>query len=134
MKLHFAGHKEHFTEVDLAAAAAALAASGVGFVEPEYVLRMRRWMSTNGPRLNALEGLLVTAQKEAAAGREAVASLASEREANAFLTGEVEQLQKTISGLRAALWHVQYTAKTLADAQVIALESKRPNVRANQRA
>lgn len=30
--------------------------------------------------------------------------------------------------LRSALWHVQYTAKTLADAQVIALESKRPNV------
>jgi hypothetical protein len=55
---------------------------------------LKRWRSTNAPRLEALQGLLETAQREAAAGAEAIATLASEREANAILTGEVEALRK----------------------------------------
>lgn len=58
---------------------------------------LRRWRSTHGPRLTALEGLLVIAQAEAAKGREAVLSLASEREANAALTEEVEALRARLS-------------------------------------
>ncbi len=52
--------------------------------------RLRRWKSTHAPRIEALEGLLRTAQAEAHAGREAVATLASERAANAVLTTELE--------------------------------------------
>lgn len=63
------------------------------------VERLTRWKSTNAPRLEALEGLLATAQKEASAGKEAAASLASEREANAILTAEVERLTKERAGL-----------------------------------
>lgn len=60
---------------------------------PECTRELRRWKSTNAPRLDALQGLLTAAQHEAHAGREAVASLASEREANALLTAEVEALR-----------------------------------------
>ena len=63
------------------------------------VERLTRWKSTNAPRLEALEGLLATAQKEASAGKEAAATLASEREANAILTAEVERLTKERAGL-----------------------------------
>lgn len=59
----------------------------------EAIMELRRWKSTNAPRLEALEGLLRTAQAEAAAGREAIATLASERAANALLTEQVEKLQ-----------------------------------------
>jgi chromosome segregation ATPase len=55
---------------------------------------LKRWRSTNAPRLEALEGLLHTAQHELHGAREAVATLASEREANAILTAEVEALRK----------------------------------------
>ena len=57
------------------------------------VERLSRWKSTNAPRIESLEGLLAHAQEEAAAGKEAVTSLASEREANAILTAEVERLK-----------------------------------------
>ena len=53
---------------------------------------LMRWKSTHAPRLKALEGLWHAAQREANASREAVATLASERAANALLTDEVERL------------------------------------------
>lgn len=58
-------------------------------------MELLRWKSVHAPRLWALEGLLRQAQREAAAGREAIANLASldsERQANAMLTAEVERL------------------------------------------
>jgi len=66
---------------------AAAKAAGLWRDEAE---QLRRWKSTHAPRLEALEGLLRTAQAEAHAGREAVATLASERAANSALTAEVE--------------------------------------------
>lgn len=51
---------------------------------------LARWKSTHAPRLEALEGLLHAAQHEAHAGREAIATLASERAANAMLTNEAD--------------------------------------------
>lgn len=61
-----------------------------------------RWKSTHAPRIEALEGLLAAAQQEAAAGREAVTSLASERAANELLTNEVERLRAAATELVAA--------------------------------
>lgn len=58
----------------------------------DEVASLRRWKSTNAPRLEALEGLLRAAQADAKAGREAIATLASERAANATLTDEVDRL------------------------------------------
>lgn len=55
-----------------------------------------RWKSTHAPRIEALEGLLQHEQIEAAKGKEAIATLASEREANAILTAEVEALRTEI--------------------------------------
>lgn len=72
------------------------------------VADLRRWRSTHAPRLDALAGLLHAAQHEAHAGREAVATLASERAANARLTGEVEALRDDI--LRIGRWHVDAMA------------------------
>jgi hypothetical protein len=73
---------------------AALMAAGHKMVAMQDELdSLRRWKSTHAPRLEALQGLLETAQREAAEGTEARASLASEREANAILTAEVEQLR-----------------------------------------
>jgi DNA repair exonuclease SbcCD ATPase subunit len=69
--------------------------------------RLQRWRSTNAPRLEALEGLLHTAQHELHGAREAVATLASEREANAILTAEIEALRKDAERLRAALHRVR---------------------------
>lgn len=57
---------------------------------------LRRWKSTNAPRIEALEGLLSAARMEAAAGREAIATLASERAANALLTDEIERHAKQL--------------------------------------
>ena len=64
---------------------------------PDCVAELRRWKSTHAPRLAALEGLLHAAQHEAWAGREAVATLASERAANALLTDEVERLRYQVA-------------------------------------
>ncbi len=64
---------------------------------PVCLVELRRWRSTNAPRLEALQGLLNTAQSEAAAGREAITSLASERAANALLTDEVERLREALA-------------------------------------
>lgn len=62
---------------------------------------LRRWKSTNAPRLDALEGLLRAAQSGAAAGREAIASLSSERAANAILTSEGELLAARLAEIEA---------------------------------
>ena len=61
------------------------------------VTRLRRWNSTHAPRLAALEALHKTAQAEAEAGRDAVATLASERAANAILTDEVDRLRAELA-------------------------------------
>jgi hypothetical protein len=58
----------------------------------EEVQRLRRWKSTNAPRLDSLQGLLEHERREAALGVEARATLASERAANAILTDELDAL------------------------------------------
>jgi hypothetical protein len=60
---------------------------------------LRRWKSTNAPRLEALEGLLRNAQISAAAGIEARKTLASERAANVFLTDENEALRAALAAV-----------------------------------
>lgn len=70
---------------------------------PTCLVELRRWKGAHAPRMEALEGLLRTAQLEAAAGREAVATLASERAANSRLTEELEEAQKQRNLLHAAL-------------------------------
>lgn len=70
---------------------------------PDCVAELRRWRSTHAPRLDALQGLLATAQVEAHAGMEAVATLASERAANAMLSDEVERLRARIEAAPLAL-------------------------------
>ena len=62
---------------------------------------LARWKTTHAPRLEALEALLSDAQQEAAAGREARATLDSERAANATLTDERDALAAEIERLRA---------------------------------
>jgi hypothetical protein len=57
---------------------------------------LARWKSTHAPRIEALQGLKDHAQAEAAKGAEALASLASEREANAILTAEAEALRADV--------------------------------------
>lgn len=64
---------------------------------------LKRWKSTHAPRIDALEGLLHAAQINAHAGREAIARLASEREANALLTSEVEALRADAERWRYAI-------------------------------
>lgn len=71
------------------------AAAGV-WACPTCLVDLRRWKSTHAPRLAALEGLLHAAQKEAHDGREAMATLASERAANALLTGRVQWLENAL--------------------------------------
>ena len=61
---------------------------------------LMRWKSTHAPRLKALECLWHAAQREANASREAVATLASERAANALLTDEVERLRGDVAAER----------------------------------
>lgn len=69
---------------------------------PTCLVELRRWKSTNAPRLLALEGLLQAAQREAAGAQEAIATLASEREANALLTEKVWQLELAEEGAKQA--------------------------------
>jgi hypothetical protein len=57
------------------------------------IAELKRWKSTHAPRIESLEYLWHAAQREAASGCEAIATLASEREANALLTSEVEALR-----------------------------------------
>jgi hypothetical protein len=64
---------------------------------------LRRWRSTHAPRIEALQGLLGTAQREAAEGTEARSTMSSEREANTILTAEVELLRARIAELQAEL-------------------------------
>ena len=58
---------------------------------------LRRYKSTTAPRVEALQGLLEHAQRKADAGAEAVATLWSERAANAMLTAEVEALKERLA-------------------------------------
>jgi hypothetical protein len=53
-----------------------------------------------------LEGLLQTAQQDAHGAREAIATLASEREANAILTERVRLLELAEEGANEAFSHV----------------------------
>lgn len=69
---------------------------------PDCVAELRRWKSTHAPRLEALEGMLKDAQLEAHAGREAIATLASERAANALLTERVQMLEFAEEGAKEA--------------------------------
>ncbi len=101
------------------------------------VEQLSRWKSTNAPRIESLEGLLEHERSEAAAGKEAlveirkvIEELASEREANAILTAEVErlktvpmkyrrmafnaELQKEIDTLRTQLAEAQAEAERLS--------------------
>jgi len=64
---------------------------------------LKRWKSTNAPRLEALQGLLEHAQIEAAKGAEAIASLESERAANTILTDETAALRERVRVLEDAL-------------------------------
>lgn len=73
---------------------------------PDCVAELRRWKSTHAPRIEALKGLLKAAQLEAHAGREAVATLASERAANALLTERVQMLELAEEGAKVAFGHV----------------------------
>ena len=73
---------------------------------PECTAELRRWKSTNAPRLEALEGLLRTAQLEAHGAREAIATLASEREANSMLTERVRLLELAEEGAKEAFGHI----------------------------
>jgi chromosome segregation ATPase len=63
---------------------------------------LRKWKSTNAPRIEALKGLLDTANAQADRAREAVESLESERKANAILTAEVQQLKLAEEGAAEA--------------------------------
>lgn len=60
---------------------------------------LRRFKSINAPRLEALQGLKDHAEQEAAKGAEAIATVASERAANAILTDEVERLRADVAEL-----------------------------------
>ena len=71
---------------------------------PDCVAELRRWQSTHAPRLDALQGLLATAQMEAHAGREAVATVASERAANDRLTNEIERLRALLKECEPAVF------------------------------
>ena len=75
----------------------------VQLIDAAEVAELSRWKSTNAPRLEALQGLLDHERAEAAKGREAIASLASERAANAILTDEVAGLRAEVERLRTAL-------------------------------
>lgn len=62
---------------------------------------LRRWKSTNAPRIEALAELLRTAQIDAEAGREALATLEGERAANALLTDEIATLRAKLAAAEA---------------------------------
>ena len=71
---------------------------------PNCVAELRRWKSTNATRLKALAKLLRAAQKEAHVAREAIATVASERAANALLTSKVRKAEAECNVL--AWWMV----------------------------
>ena len=84
---------------------------------------LARWKSTNAPRIHALEGLLEHARKEAANGKEAIASLASEREANAILTSENERLKAENLGLLKSLVDVRAEIERLTKDRDVLLDA-----------
>jgi chromosome segregation ATPase len=63
------------------------------------VEELARWRSTQAPRIEALEGLKNHYQELADRGVEANKTLASEREANAILTAEVDALRARVAEL-----------------------------------
>jgi hypothetical protein len=63
-----------------------------------------RWKSIHGPRLAAIEALYRDRQLDEAAGREAAATLWSERQANAILTAEVARLEAERDAARMAFY------------------------------
>jgi hypothetical protein len=63
-----------------------------------------RWKSIHGPRLAAIEALYRDRQLDEAAGREAAATLWSERQANAILTAEVARLEAERDAARVAFY------------------------------
>ena len=67
------------------------------------IAELSRWKSVSTLRIEALEGLLANARVEAAKGKEAISSLASERAANAILTNEVDELREENKRLLASL-------------------------------
>ena len=69
---------------------------------------LKRWKSTMAPRIESLEGLLSFARAEAEAGREAIATLEGEREANAHLTKETERLRAEVTRLESCLHYDQH--------------------------
>jgi hypothetical protein len=69
---------------------------------------LKRWKSTMAPRIESLEGLLSFARAEAEAGREAIATLEGEREANALLTKETERLRAEVTRLESCLHYDQH--------------------------
>ena len=90
---------------------------------------LKRWKSTNAPRIEALDGLLKHAQIEAAKGAEAIASLASERAANAILTDENAALTEQVRVLREALESIKHDSEFFSVSHLrsqarIALEQK----------
>ena len=85
--------------------------------------QLARWKSTNAPRLEALDGLLADARAEAAKGAEAISSLASEREANAILTAENDQLRAQVERLRGG------EPVTLTDEEIEELQWRVPAAR-----
>jgi hypothetical protein len=109
IKPPFTGHKETWSAADEVAAAAALATS---FDVPE---------ANCGDTHAALRAL----------AEEGAALHGPGQPERTICDGLLAALNE-IKRLRAALWHVQYTAKSLADAQVIALDQKRPNVGAKR--
>ena len=84
--------------------------------------QLARWKSTNAPR-QALDGLLADARAEAAKGAEAISSLASEREANAILTAENDQLRAQVERLRGG------EPVTLTDEEIEELQWRVPAAR-----
>ena len=61
----------------------------------------RRWHRANAPRIASLEVLLSHAQNEAVKGKEAIASLESERAANTVLTDEIDYLRAKVAELES---------------------------------
>jgi hypothetical protein len=103
----------------------------------DELMAQKRGRSIHAPRLEALQGLLAAAQLEAHAGREAVASLASERKANEALTNEIERLMRR-SKRALSVWGAAMDAKddeierlqTELDAAYRELRKIRPAVKA----
>lgn len=84
--------------------------------DADKVEELLRWKGIHAPRLAALEELYRASQLDAGAGREAAATLDSERRANAILTEEVEALRAANEafGKRQEWW----------DQKMLAMEEK----------